>query len=38
MKKRLSPILRYLWYTPFTTPSRVTRTGRMSCPLKRLGV
>ena len=34
MKKSVSPILMYLWYTPFTTSSRVARTGTMSYPLK----
>ena len=31
-------ILRYLWYTPFTMPSRLARTGRMNYPLKPWGV
>ena len=38
MKKSLSPILRYPWYTPFTMSDRVAMTERMSCPLKLWGV
>ena len=38
MKRLLLPILSYLWYTPFTMPSRVARTGRMHYPLKQWGV
>ena len=38
IKKCLSPILRYPWYTPFTMCSRVARTGRMFCTLKLWGV
>ena len=38
MKRSFFPILRYLWYTPFPMPSRITRTGRMSYPLKQWGV
>ena len=37
MKKLLSPILRYPWYTPFTMFSRVARTGRTNCSLKLWG-
>ena len=38
MKRSLFPIVRYLWYTSFTMPSRVARTGRMNYPLKQWGV
>ena len=38
MKRSLFPILRCLWYTPFTMRSVVARTWRMNCPPNQWGV